>query len=457
VKYYLYKVLLLAFKGLISIKRGVVWVWKYVRRGGSRVYEWYKGKPAFYLYKGLFVLRKRMGKYWIPFDSRFVEYIGRRGTLQAVFFIAAVLVMVPQSRLYSQDISNIPGQNTLLYELVGPGDQYFEEDAITVEEANFDDVGPKGPAWRQGAVVVDSSVATGKEVAKEVKDISAISVGGSALTKPSILPGTDLPTIDPSTQTTNRRNAIVYEVQQGDVVGAIAEKFGVSVNTILWANNLTARSYIRPGDELKILPQSGLVHMVKKGDTVLKIAQLYDAETQEIVESNRLQKDGADIVIGEELFIPGGEKPQPVIVYSSRPSTFSRVSAPPPSINVPAGAGYIWPTNVRHISQYFGWRHTGLDIAGPTGSPLYASRGGTVIKSQCGWNGGYGCYVVLDHGGGVTTLYGHASQLYVSVGQSVSQGQTIAAMGNTGRSTGPHIHFEVRVGGSKQNPLRYVR
>jgi len=80
-----------------------------------------------------------------------------------------------------------------------------------------------------------------------------------------------------------------------------------------------------------------------------------------------------------------------------------------------------------------------------------------VIKSQCGWNGGYGCYIILDHGGGVHTLYGHASLLYVSIGESVTQGQTIALMGSTGRSTGPHVHFEVRRGGVRENPLQYVK
>ena len=180
-------------------------------------------------------------------------------------------------------------------------------------------------------------------------------------------------------------------------------------------------------------------------------------ETNEIVSYNKLA-DASDIVIGEQLIIPNGVKV--AVVYASTPSTksvFRQVSAPPPSIDAPAGSGFLWPAGVRRISQYYGWQHTGLDIAGPIGTPLYASKSGTVIKSQCGYNGGYGCYIILDHGGGVQTLYGHSSQLLVSVGEKVIQGQTIALMGSTGRSTGPHIHFEVRINGVRENPLKYIK
>ena len=162
-------------------------------------------------------------------------------------------------------------------------------------------------------------------------------------------------------------------------------------------------------------------------------------------------------MIGEELIIPGGEKPQPVYVPPVRKSALGSIGAPPPSIGAPAGSGYLWPTTVRRITQYFGLRHTGVDIAGPVGTPLYAAKAGIVTKSQCGWNGGYGCYVVVDHGSGVETLYGHASELLVTAGEDVSQGQTIALMGSTGRSTGPHVHFEVHLNRRLQNPLQYIR
>lgn len=459
-KYLLYKAWLLLLKSLIYVKRGVVVILGVLWLMFRKIYNWYNKYLGFYVYKFFFLIKKRLAKYKIPLDSRIVELLGRRSTLQVVLLGIVLVIMIPQSKLYGQDIAVIPGRETLLYSLVGPGDYDFDEEEIIVEQADFSQTAKiDNPAWKQGAVASDAPGNVGREVVPEIQELSSVSAGGTALTKPTILPGTDLPQVDVSQPTARKRTALVlHVVEPGDVIGAIAETYDVSVNTILWANGLTSRSYIRPGDELKILQGTGLLHEVVRGDTVGKIANKYDAETADIVEANRLQKDGADIVVGEELFIPNGSRPAPrVRQYVTRPRSISRVVAPSPSVQTPAGSGYIWPTNVRRITQYYGWRHTGLDVGGPVGSPLYASRAGTVIRSQCGWNGGYGCYVIVDHGGGVTTLYAHASQLNVSVGQGVSQGQVIALMGSTGRSTGPHIHFEVRVNGRRQNPLAYIR
>ena len=114
-----------------------------------------------------------------------------------------------------------------------------------------------------------------------------------------------------------------------------------------------------------------------------------------------------------------------------------------------------WPTVGHRITQYYSWRHTGLDIANKTGTPLYASEGGTVDYS--GWSNGYGYNVLINHGGGKKTRYAHASKLYVKKGDVVSKGEAIAAMGSTGWSTGPHIHFEVIINGVKKNPLNYIK
>lgn len=423
-----------------------------------RVYDWYSNTLGFRLYKLYFFFRRKLQKYKIPLDRRMVEVFSRRGMLQLLLFLFILLVIFPDSKLYTKEINRVPGRQTLLYELVGPGDQDFALDDIVIEEAYADTDSGASSLWREGALGVDGSATVGKDIARIPQDIGAISAGGSAITKPTIIPGSTLPTLG-SAESANRTETVEYTVQPGDVIGAIAEQLGVSVNTILWANNLSARSYIRPGDVLKVPPQSGVYHTVKRGDTVGAIAKQYDADVDQVVAFNKLQKDGADIVVGEELFIPGGERPAPVPTYTAPVKTTiaRQVAAPQPSAEAPAGSGYLWPTNVRTITQYYGWRHTGVDIAGPVGSPLYASKAGTVITSQCGWNGGYGCYVILDHGGGVTTLYGHASQLNVEVGDEVNQGDVVALMGSTGRSTGPHIHFEVRVSGSRQNPLKYVR
>jgi murein DD-endopeptidase MepM/ murein hydrolase activator NlpD len=117
----------------------------------------------------------------------------------------------------------------------------------------------------------------------------------------------------------------------------------------------------------------------------------------------------------------------------------------------------IWPTPGRRITQYYSWSHQGLDIGDKIGTPLYAADDGVVIIAQGGWNGGYGNTILLDHGGGKRTRYGHASKLFVKVGDEVKKGETIAAMGSTGRSTGPHLHFEVLVNGTRYNPLNYIK
>lgn len=460
-KYYGDKVLLILLRALVYLKRCLFWLGRLFAGPVRAVVLAWDKTLGFYLYKLWFFIRKRIEKYKIPLDSRFVEVIGKRSTLQVVLFVVVLFVMYPQSRLYSQDIARIPGRDTLFYSLVGPGEQDYGEIEIIVEEANFDHPEGDSAVWKQGAASVESPSNVGRDTAALVQELSSVSAGGTAITKPTILPGSSIPSSEDPARGAGKRTATVeYQVQPGDVIGGIAQKFGISVDTILWANSLTERSTIRPGDTLKILPASGVTHKVVSGDTVIKIARKYDSEVGKVVDANRLQRDGSDIVVGEELFIPDGTIAQPIIprsIVSGRPSGISSISAPPPSVSAPAGSGYLWPTSVRHITQYFGLRHTGVDIAGPIGTPLYASRTGTIIKSQCGWNGGYGCYIIIDHGGGIQTLYGHASELFVSVGQQVSQGQTIAAMGSTGRSTGPHVHFEVRSGGQRVNPLSYVR
>jgi len=444
-------------RSLIYLKRATVWVFQTVWYVCRWLYRLYRETVGFFLYRHLFRIRRTVVKMGLNKYTSVADILAKRETLQVIFFVVATLLMIPQTKLYAKDSYAIPGRKTLFYSVLGPGDQ----DYSPVEEISVNVVGTSSnvqqPAWRQGAVSMNGGNAGGTGVIAEPKEISSISSGGTAVTKPSILPGTVLPA-DNTAPSASRRGMTTYVVKSGDTLGQIASSFGVSVETILWTNNLSIRSYLRLGQELKILPGTGLLHTVVRGDTVLRIASIYKADAKAIIQANTLQNDGSDIVVGEQLFIPGGVKPQPVYVAPKvTQNPLRQVSAPPPSSASPAGSGYLWPTAVTSITQYFGWRHTGVDIAGPKGTPIYASRSGTIIKSQCGWNGGYGCYVIIDHGAGVHTLYGHNSELLVGVGQEVSQGQTIALMGSTGRSTGPHVHFEVRVRGKQQNPLQYVR
>lgn len=459
-KYLGYKVLLSLLKVLVYLKRGIFWLGGQIFQLGRSLQNLFESTIGFRLYKIQFFLKKRFNPAKNPWTTRILDFLGSRSTLQVVLLFIFLLIMYPHSQLYSADSLSLPGRKTALYQLIGPGDQDYEE----VEEVEVETLfQPDTPTWREGAIAYDPAGVT--PLSPELQGISGLGPGGTALIKPNILPGANLPT-DPSVpgQTPARRGVMEYTVQTGDVIGSIASRFGVSVNTILWANNLSVRSYIRPGDTLKIPPGTGVLHVVKKGESVGKIAQIYNVQGQEIVVANVLQKDGSDLRVGETLFIPGGVKLQPAPAPRAlvrQPTSVSRgldrIAAPLPSVTAPAGSGYIWPTTDRRINQYFGLRHTGVDIGGKVGNANYAANAGRVVKSQCGWNGGYGCYIILDHGGGVTTLYGHNSKLLVSAGETVEQGQVIALLGSTGRSTGPHLHFEVRVGGKKVNPLRYVR
>ena len=259
--------------------------------------------------------------------------------------------------------------------------------------------------------------------------------------------------IDPK----NRDEIIEYIVQSGDTISGIAANFGLSVNTILWENNLGANSLIRPGSKLTILPSDGIMHTVKRNENISKLASTYKVEADKIIEENELEI-GETLKIGQKVFIPGGRKITPVATVTTRSYSGTRIT---PSAPTPApqptytGGKLLWPTVGSRITQYYSWRHQGLDIANRTGTPLYASEGGVVERS--GWNTGYGYNVVINHGGGMKTLYAHASKLHVRAGDRVNRGDIIADMGSTGWSTGPHIHFEVIVNGVKQNPLNYLR
>ncbi len=247
-----------------------------------------------------------------------------------------------------------------------------------------------------------------------------------------------------------RDKVIDYIIEQGDTLSGIAQKFDISVATMLWSNNLTYYSVIRPGKTLKILPTTGLLHEVKKGESLSAIAKKYKSDIDKILEANKLTS-ADQVAIGSNLIIPDGVKPAAIITTHTTPSS---IFNPPKTTN--SNTKLLWPTNAHRITQYYWWRHAAIDIGAPTGTPIYAAESGTVETS--GWSrGGYGYYIIINHGNGIKTLYAHASKLLVRKGEKVSRGQTIMLMGSTGWSTGSHLHFEVRVNGYKQNPLSYIR
>lgn len=441
------------------IKRLVFWILDFIWDAILTLNRMYLRTIGFYIYRIIDRIKKKFQKFSLTKQQGALDFFGRRGVLQTLLFIVALLIMFPHSRLYTRAYDEIAGRHTILYSLVGPGDQAYELDEL-VGNSDFIST-PSSESWRQVAVYSGESAYTDTQ---RSTDFTSVAAGGNALTKPIIMPGVDIGLMDPDRPSSNgtRTEVITYEVEPGDVIGSIAEKFGLKPETILSANNLTSRSYIRPGQKMLILPIDGVVHTVVRGDTLSKIARIYTANSDSISEFNELEE--STLKIGEQIIVPGGIKPtpKPIVAVNTpaligKPDAIDKITAPPPSIDVPAGVGYVWPTGATIITQYFGLRHTGIDIAGPVGTPIYAAKAGTVILSQCGYNGGYGCYIKVDHGGGVVTWYAHASKMFVEVGDTVTQGQTIALIGLTGRTTGPHIHFEVRVNNKYQNPLSYVR
>ncbi|HSD98770.1 MAG TPA: M23 family metallopeptidase [Patescibacteria group bacterium] len=249
-----------------------------------------------------------------------------------------------------------------------------------------------------------------------------------------------------------RSKIIDYTVEKGDTLSSIAQKFGISEDTIKWANDLTDDG-LTVGDSLKILPVTGVAYKVQAGDTVYSIAKKYATDAQKIVDfpfNDFANPETFSLVSGQILIVPDGVQP------SSQPTYSAPVYAQVPEYSGEVSGGFVWPIRGL-LTQYFSLYHTGLDIAGPVGTPIYAAKSGVIDESSCGWNYGYGCHILMDNGGGYSTMYAHmVSQPVVGVGQSVSQGQLIGYRGSTGRSTGPHTHFEIRIGGHVVNPLPYL-
>ncbi len=235
----------------------------------------------------------------------------------------------------------------------------------------------------------------------------------------------------------------IYIVRSGDSLATIAQMFNVTSNTVLWANDLKSAKDLKVGQELIILPISGIKYIVKKGDTLASIAKKYNGDVEEIRDFNNMPPS-AVISVGDEIIIPDGE----VAVSASGGATVSK-----PAAGKTASGYFIRPTKGIKTQGLHGKYKTSVDIGTPVGTPVYASAGGKVIVSKnSGYNGGYGVYVVIQHDNGMQTIYAHLSSADISTGAKVSQGDLIGKTGNTGRSTGPHLHFEI-LGTKNWNPF----
>ena len=247
-----------------------------------------------------------------------------------------------------------------------------------------------------------------------------------------------------------RLEIITYSVKAGDTAQKIAEEFGLQPTTLMWSNpNMEKRpDLLQVGQVLTILPIDGVYHTVEVSDSLELIAEAYQVDSVDIAECpfNIIPENG-ELAVGDKLIVPGGTKPyvaQSVTAYSG-----------PIPDDVSANGVFYWPAS-GVLTQGYWYGHRAVDIGSPVGTAIVAADGGYV--SFAAWTDiGYGYLIVIDHVNRYRTYYGHLSNIFVWEGQAVSAGQTIGAMGSTGNSTGPHLHFEIRYDDYPTNPLIYLR
>tara|TARA_B100000745_G_scaffold70940_1_gene42449 strand:- start:20010 stop:21068 length:1059 start_codon:yes stop_codon:yes gene_type:complete len=268
-------------------------------------------------------------------------------------------------------------------------------------------------------------------------------VNDSALLPASGPTGSMADVADDTSYKTNGQISI-YIVRPGDTLGDIAEMFDVSINTIRWGNDISRSESIQPGQELVILPVTGIRYTVKTGGTLRDIIEKHGGDIDEAIAYNGYSADEY-LAAGTEVIIPDGEMAAPKASAAVAKSRYTQSTTGVRGTGGPSYSGYYLNpvasgTRTQGIHGY-----NAVDIGAPTGTPIMAAASGKVIISKnSGWNGGYGKYIVIEHENGTQTLYSHNVKNIVFSGQQVVQGQVIAYMGSTGRSTGPHVHFEVR-------------
>ena len=322
---------------------------------------------------------------------------------------------------------------------------------------------PSNPAPSSQTPVLRAAVNIDPNPSKGGADLAI--AGGVALLSASGPEGTisDIEEQPSSTQIS------IYVVRDGDTLSTIAKMYGVSTNTILWANDLKGASDIHPGDTLVILPVSGIEHVVAKGETLASIVKKYGADMQNILDYNNLTAS-SPLAVGDTVIIPAGvdgpgQAPAqgPAASGSGTKSTTSAHTggtAPGcvsnyerliPGYGGPSLPGYFIRPIAGGMKTQCLHGYNAVDLGTPRGTRVMAAADGVVIVARpSGYNGGYGEYIAIDHPNGTQTVYGHLSKLYVTPGEEVTQGQVIALSGNTGDSTGPHLHFEIR---GAQNPF----
>ena len=418
---------------LITVTKPVAFLWKKLFR--PLVIKVYK----FYLFvtnkiKRALGINKRLN---FLFSNRYVVHV----SIVIMALVVASTNIVQASEIRPEDFQT----KTILHDIVQPeiGD---DEDIVETSES----------IKKSDKQYVDTSTSLVSNIPVIEEDDSVqgnllISEGGGALVKSNIL-DTKLG------YTTDIRE---HEVKEGETASMIAEDYGISLATLQWANGLGSSTVIKPGEKLKIPPVDGVIYTIESGDTLLDVVSKRKGDIDKVRELNEIGDDDL-IAVGTTIIIPDGQPytPPPPPTTSSSGSTsgssgttggWTSVFNPSNQPSAPAASGQFgWPSASHDISQYSRWGHIAIDIRGPMGTAIYASAGGVATLHS---GGGYGNYIIVDHQNGWSTLYAHLSSYGVSNGQYVSQGQYIGGEGSTGWSTGPHLHFEIRQGGTKYNPL----
>jgi murein DD-endopeptidase MepM/ murein hydrolase activator NlpD len=302
----------------------------------------------------------------------------------------------------------------------------------------------------------DGEIVSQAETFGPTPDILAQTVANHPL--PVIQESSLAPAPNPHTLqiTPPNHNFQTYVVERGDTPNIIAAKYDISAETLLGGNPWLSQesNQLRAGAELIILPVDGVLHPVAPGETIESIAELYQVPAADIIayESNNLEFPYR-LQPETEILVPGAQIGQ---FYWTAPKTVAGSGGQQWAVQ---GTGtYVWPVTGRCVSNFYWYGHPGLDVALAIGSPVVASDRGTVTWAS--WASGpyfdYGNLIVINHGNGYETLYAHLSSINVYPGQVVQQGQYIGATGNTGRSSGPHIHFEIRYNDFRDNPLNYL-
>jgi len=432
-KQFIVQGLIKALNGLqLFVKSFFVYFNKYLLSPLIKVFSFLNRTIILNIYRLLIALTKGLRpiiepvrtKYLIPFLNRYVTHL-------IIIILTAVIVFL-NYRVEETRAENF-GENSILYELVRGSDL---QDVITT------------PTETSGTTTEGQ---LNEPAGQDIDTDLAITQGGAVISR-------NVTSIEAAKKT--RDKPLDYQVKQGDTISGIAANFGLKTDTILWANSMTGRSYLQPGQNLTIPPVDGVLYTIKSGDTISRLAQRYDTEASKIISFNKLA-DASDIAIGDTILLPDATPytpPAPIVKTKVAPVTALFTGRQPDAAQEAASSGdsLVWPTTTRRISQYYSWRHTGLDIDGEFGDLIWAAGDGVVSRVQY-LKYDYGYNVIIDHGGGVQTLYAHFQKIYVKPGQQVKKGEVLGEMGSTGRSTGSHLHFEIRINSSRINPLSRIK